>query len=158
MRQHRLDIVTAASLVALWLSPLAAAQTAVVNSLYEANAWHMLTCERDHQCSWFVRRGGPSNPFQLLQEGNLVQEGPYPAYRNIFLNEETKGTYRCFCRMDGGEVDELRKEVYFYSGGRWAGGGSTGCRCMTCGELANDLAIYPIFLQLSDFSAQMKLQ
>ena len=142
MRQQQLVVATAVLLVALSLNPFADAQTAVLNRPYEENTWHNLTCERVQQCSWFVRRGGPSNPFHLLQEGNLVQEGPYPAYRKVFLNEETKGTYRCFCRMDGGEVDELRKEVYLYSAGRWAGDGSTGCRCMTCDELANVLAIY----------------
>lgn len=161
MRQQQLVVVTVVLLVALSLNPFAEAQTAdVLSHPYKANTWHNLTCERGQQCSWFVRRGGSSNPFQRVEVGtNLVQEGLFRDDLKIFLNEETKGIYRCFCRMNGEEMDEFRKEVYLYSAGRWAGGGSTGCRCMTCGELTNVLLlIYPIFLQLSDFNAQMKLQ
>ena len=121
MRQERLFIVAAVSLfTALSRSQLTEAQT-VLGHPYKSNTRHELTCMRGQQCTWRVRRGGPSNHFEPVELDANIREGTFPVDLNISLNEDTKGTYQCLCRRDEGEMYQVQKEVYFYSAGKWAG-------------------------------------
>ena len=132
-QQHRV-VFTAVSLLVIALSfgSSAEAETAVLSHPYKANAWHTLTGERGQQCSWYVRRGGASNPVRVELGKEFVREGPLPGDLNISLNEDTKGIYTCACRMNGEQNETVRKEVYFYSEGRWVGrvASTVNCRLM----------------------------
>ena len=69
-----------------------------------------------------MRRVGNDSIFHPVELGTeFVKAGPLPGDARLFLNEITKGTYRCACRMDRGQAEEYRKIVYFYSPGKWAG-------------------------------------
>ena len=121
-QQHRVVLTTVSLLViALSFGSTAKAETAVLSHPYKANAWHTLTGERGHQCSWYVRRGGASNPVRVELGTEFVREGPLPGDLNISLTEDTKGIYTCACRMNGEQNETVRKEVYFYSEGKWVG-------------------------------------
>ena len=101
----------------------AVGQPQVTNTPFRANARHTLSCEREQQweCSWQVQRGG-TGPFQTLEVGTeLVRASTLPGDVDILLNEETKGTYECHCRLNGGHEAVVRKRVFFYSAGKWAG-------------------------------------
>lgn len=112
-------------LLVLSLSSSAEAQTKVLSRPYEANTWHTLPCEREQQwqCSWEVQRNGTSGSFQPVELGTefVKATASLPGDLEIFLNETTKGIYRCSCRRDGGQTAEVRTEVYFYSEGKWVG-------------------------------------
>ena len=103
------------------LSSLTEAQPAMHSHPFEANAWHTLTC-RHHQrynCSWVMRRGGDSTSFRPVELAtDFVRAGLWPGDIQIFLDEDTKGTYKCVCRMPGDQT-ALRRTVYFYSASKW---------------------------------------
>ena len=120
MRQQQRVVVTVSLLVVLSLRSVVEAQSGILNGPYKANALYTLTCERAQQCSWYVRRGGASNPVRV-EFGTEVQVGPLPNDVNIFLTEDTKGIYTCACRMNGEEIETVRKVVYLYSEGKWVG-------------------------------------
>lgn len=125
--KHPWRYARAASLFVLCMSltsPAEAQQPAVPSHPFEANTWHTLTCHRDQQwyCSWEMRRGGDSASFRPVDpETDFIKAGSLPGALNIYLNEETKGTYRCKCRMSGEQKAERRKTVYFYSASKWVG-------------------------------------
>lgn len=118
-------------LLVLSLSTTAEAQSKVLSHPYEANTWHTLPCEREQwQCSWEVQRNGPSGSFQPVELGTqfVKAAASLPGDLDIFLNEITKGIYRCSCRRDGGQTAEIRTEVYFYSEGKGCIGRHAGKR------------------------------
>lgn len=100
------------------------AQPDIVNQLFEPNRWWTLGCESAARwnCSWEVRRDGTS-PFQPVKMGTEFVRTPLTRERlpgdvEVYLNAITKGTYRCSCRENDGQIPELQKEVYFYSEGK----------------------------------------
>ena len=119
-------VITAALLYALhmWYCWPAEAQPTVLSHPFKANTWHTLDCYHDRQwnCSWELRRGDDANSFQPVELGTpLVKMGRLPGDLQIFLNETTKGTYRCTCHLEGEQSTEHRKIVYLFSQGTWVG-------------------------------------
>ena len=115
-------VITAALLYALhmWYCWPAEAQPTVLSHPFKANTWHTLDCYHDRQwnCSWELRRGDDANSFQPVELGTpLVKMGRLPGDLQIFLNETTKGTYRCTCHLEGEQRTEHRKIVYLFSQG-----------------------------------------
>ena len=111
-----------ALILVLALSPTAKAQPTVISRPYEANTWHTLPCEREQQwqCSWEVQRDG-AGPFHPVELGTefVKAAATLPGDLRIYLNEYTKGIYRCSCQRAGDQMTELRTEVYFYSEGKY---------------------------------------
>ena len=107
----------------LLIVPTAEGQPLVTNTPLKANARYTLSCERESQldCSWRVQRDG-TGPFHQVEVGTeLVRESSLPGDVDILLNEETKGIYECHCRLNGSQEAVVRKRVFFYSAGKWAG-------------------------------------
>ena len=108
-------------LIALLYSITASGQTAVEDRPFTENHRHQLPCgvQRDVRwnCSWEREdEGGTFHPVKVNTE--FVRQGTLPADLDVYLNDATKGTYRCTCQQT-----VLMKVVVFYSEGelglRW---------------------------------------
>ena len=94
-------------------------QTAVEDRPFTKDHWHYLSCgvQRDVRwnCSWDREdEGGTFHPVKVNTK--FVTQGALPADFNIYLNDATKGTYRCSCQVNAERTD-VRKVIFFYSEG-----------------------------------------
>ena len=106
-------------LIALLYSITASGQTAVEDRPFTENHRHQLPCgvQRDVRwnCSWDREdEGGTFHPVKVNTE--FVTQGPLPADLDVYLNDATKGTYRCTCRVNA-EQTVLMNVIVFYSEG-----------------------------------------
>lgn len=92
---------------------------------YAENQRHTLSCGVDRDvrwtCSWDVQ-GDDGGAFQPVTVGTeFVKMGMLPGDLDVYLNDATKGTYQCSCRMPGEQ--SVRKKVFaFYSAGEFGHG------------------------------------
>ena len=96
----------------------------IENKLFPENSWTTLSCApvARWNCSWEVRQDGASG-FQAVEMESEFLRTPssrdrLPGDVEIYLNANTMGTYRCWCRTNEDQISELRKEVYYYSQGK----------------------------------------
>lgn len=92
---------------------------------YAENQRHTLSCDGDRDarltCLWYVQ-GDDGGAFHSVTVGTeFVKMGSLPGDLDVYLNDATKGTYRCSCRMPGEQ--SVRKKVFaFYSAGEFGHG------------------------------------
>ena len=111
--------------VALLYSITPRRQPAAEDRPFAENDWHQLLCgtQRDAKwsCSWDREdEGGTFHPVKANTE--FVTQGPLPADLDVYLNDATKGTYRCKWQVNPERIDVM-KVIFFYSEGelglRW---------------------------------------
>ena len=108
--------------VALLYSITARGQPAAEDRPFAKNDWHQLLCgtQRDARWNCFWDRedeGGTFHPVKVNTE--FVRPGTLPADLDVYLNDATKGTYRCTCQVNA-EQTVLMNVVVFYSEGELA--------------------------------------
>ena len=103
-------------LIALLYSITASGQTAVEDRPFTENHRHQLPCgvQRDVRwnCSWDREdEGGTFHPVKVNTE--FVRQGTLPADLDVYLNDATKGTYRCTCQVNAERTDVMNVIVFY---------------------------------------------